>query len=87
MLRGTSLADAKLIVPPFAIWVAVLQDEWKHEMAEHTWNDMLSIHKPILSTHKVRFGMLSDLPKRKGWVYRPLESYKDFTNQSIVVFT
>ena len=78
----TPLADAKSIVGTEELWVAIEEPSWDNTLRNGAWNDALYGYAVGVPPSSIK---VSTLPRqlKKGWVYRPLKSYKDFANRGI----
>ena len=81
-VKYTPLADAKIIVGTEDLWVAIVEPLWDNTLRDGTWNDALYGYAVGIPPSSMK---VSTLPKqlKKGWVYRPLKSYKDFSARGI----
>jgi len=80
----TKLSEARMIVPDQALWVAVKAEYWVTELADLDWNSALmgaSIRPPVSA---VKIGLLEEV-LRVNKMCRPIEEYRNFNNQPIVV--
>jgi len=80
----TPLKDARLIVPTDALWVSVCLELWEPHFADMDWNSMLMSHDVKLPADVVKIGVFEDVFRRHK-VCRPLEEFKNFSNQGLYI--